>query len=355
MKICPKCNKAFGEQDMFCDMCGVKLENTETVVIAEPETEAVQEKKKGLLWWHILLIVLGVIIVAGAVFCVVHFADKNDDGNENTDENISQEDDTEQKEDESETENSNADNEKESETVIAAVPDVKPEITTKNNEITTDKNENKPAPPVNDNSNNNSDRPDPSEPVTEVKPSSVDAFIDAFMTGKFYMATYDLKSGEKASIAKEGKNFQMSIESEGLQMQILTLNGNTYLVNQNNKYISMDSLTDFVGEDAFDTESITNMIDMLDVSKYDFKNVETGVAELNGDSVNYKKYVADNAELCFYFASGKIKQIELVTDDGTSDFAFGINEYSASIPSSMLTLNNLTESNLFEFVLEMMK
>ncbi len=354
MKRCPECNRTFSNDDMFCDICGVKLDNMETVVIAEPESEEPEKKKKGLLWWHILLIVLS-IIVAGAVFCVVHFAGKDDKGNVNEEENISQEDDTEESDGDNENNNAvNDDNtESESETVIIDTPVTDPEVTTKDSGTSSDKNENKPDTPDNGNSN----RPGQSAPVTDVKPSTVDAFIDAFMAGKFYMATYDLQSGEKekASIAKDGKNFQMSIEAEGLQMQILVLNGNTYLVNQNNKYIDLASLTEFIGEDTFDTESITNMIDMLDVTQYDFKKVETGVAEIDGESVNYKKHVADNAELCFYYSSGKIKQIELVTDDDATGFAFAIDEYSASIPSGMLTLSGLTESNLFEFVFEMMQ
>lgn len=350
MKICPKCNNTFNDDDMFCDVCGTRLENAETVVTVEAEVSETQPKKKGLLWWHILLIVVSVLVVAGIVVAVVFFVGK-DDEKPADDESVTELDEEESSEEEITDGDESDKNNSSEETSIVDIP-VAPEVTTKDSGEPAEKPDNRPVQP-----DNNTDRPGSSGTEIVVPPSTVDAFIDAFIDGKFYMATYNLESGsnEKAEIAKDGNNFQMSIESDGMKMRILCLNGVTYLVNQNNKYIDLNSILELLGDESFDMQSITAMADMIDVSKYDFRDVETGTTTLNGEKVSYEKHIADDATLCFYFTANNVRQIELDTNDDASSFSFAVDEYSATIPSGMLTLSGLTQSNLFEFALEMMQ
>ena len=382
MKICPGCNKVFDDQDAFCDVCGIKLENAETVVTVEPENAAPVEKKKGLLWWHILLIVLAVIIVAGIVFAIVYFTGKDNDGDADGEESVSQEEDDE---DSDEKNSINGEEESiggnnsgtEDESVLVDVPDEPEDIT--NNEETPDNNDNKPGSSDNNNNkpgssdnNNNNNKPGSSDNnnnsgsgngnsgnpgSTGTGNSSVDAQINAFFDGKYYMASYDaeLGSDETLEIAVDGEDFQLSMEAEGMSLRIIYLDGATYLVNQNDKYINLNDLTDLMGEDVLETGSFTALVDKLDVSKYNFTSVTTGVEQVDNETMNYKKYTASDAQLYFYFTSEEVRRIKLVSGNDETSFDMAVNSFSPAIPSDMLDLDVLIESNVFEFALEMIQ
>ena len=372
MKICPGCNKVFDDQDAFCDVCGIKLENAETVVTVEPENAAPVEKKKGLLWWHILLIVLAVIIVAGIVFAIVYFTGKDNDGDADGEESVSQEEDDDDSDDKNsingEEESIGGNNSgTEDESVLVDVPDEPEDIT--NNEETPDNSDNKPGSSDNNNNNNkpgssdnnnnsgsgNGNSGNPGS--TGTGNSSVDAQINAFFDGKYYMASYDaeLGSDETLEIAVDGEDFQLSMEAEGMSLRIIYLDGATYLVNQNDKYINLNDLTDLMGEDVLETGSFTALVDKLDVSKYNFTSVTTGVEQVDNETMNYKKYTASDAQLYFYFTSEEVRRIKLVSGNDETSFDMAVNNFSPTIPSDMLDLDVLIESNVFEFALEMIQ
>ncbi len=178
--------------------------------------------------------------------------------------------------------------------------------------------------------------------------------IEAFVAGRYYISLVDYSSGEamEMSLALRGKNVQMSADMNGMKLDIMILNDNVYFVNSTEKkYIDFKSIMQMAGGTAedFDMTEMREVADMLNVSEYEFNDMENFTEERNGvEYIGYGFY-ADEIELFFWFVGDELRQLEFASAGGADKTAIDIKEFSTEIPSGMLTLIGLTRSNIFDF------
>lgn len=180
------------------------------------------------------------------------------------------------------------------------------------------------------------------------------AIIEAFISGNYYISMVDYSSGNAAEmqLAIRGYDIQMAMDMNGMKMDIMILNDNIYLVNsKEKKYIDFNSLMTMMGEstDSIDFTEMREIADMLNVSEYQFQGVEHTDTYLNGSAASYYRCYTNEFELCFWFVSGELRQVDFASVGGEDKTSIEIKEFSPTIPSGMLTLIGLQRSNLFDF------
>lgn len=177
--------------------------------------------------------------------------------------------------------------------------------------------------------------------------------ISAFFNGKYYLDGSMISDSEKTpmEIAMNGADFEVFSEMEGTDIAVLNLGGKLYLLNpETKKYAEINSaVKKMMGmdEDAF--EFSFNKI------KFD-PNAPASITEAtyNGKKATCYTYKNDETTIEFIAVNDEIKQMAMYDKNGKADTILIADEFTAEIPSNMLTLKGYSKQNIISFMSSMM-
>ncbi len=174
--------------------------------------------------------------------------------------------------------------------------------------------------------------------------------MNAYIYGQYYLdaVMYEDNTPTELKLAISGKNFQTSMEVEGMNVSIMYLNGNVYFVdNTTNVYLALtDLLMNSMDVDLSEMEEITQY---LSLESFNFTDFTEGKAEINGVTANSYRYSNETDSVTFYFVDNELKQIDYGDAYGNPVTTLQVNDFSSQIPSGMLTLSGLRGTNVTEF------
>lgn len=177
------------------------------------------------------------------------------------------------------------------------------------------------------------------------------AIMNAYIHGQYYLKGVIDADGVPTEIdlAISGKNFQTSMAVEGMDFSILYLNGNVYFVDNSSKiYLALSELLmDSMDVDMSDMEEIT---DYLSLAAYNFTDFKEGLTEIDGITANCYTFYNDEMSVAFCFIDNELKQINYGDGYGNVSSSLIVYEFSAQIPSGMLTLSGLRGTTVASFV-----
>lgn len=190
------------------------------------------------------------------------------------------------------------------------------------------------------------------ENTPEYKAYKCDGFL-ALLANSFYLdcTLIDSTSGSTPFvIAVSNGNTEMSYDMDGMQIAMMTLGDNTYLVSPKTKtYVNASkTLMSAMGMDADDLD--LNMMwpngdTVFTFTETEYEGAQAVCAEYTDtDSVITKIYISD----------GKIISIDSCDSSGTAVSRMIVNEITGNIPSDMLTLDGMTSVGIMTFVTDIM-
>lgn len=217
--------------------------------------------------------------------------------------------------------------------VVTKVPETKEPETDENGQVvteepgtTTSSGPNNPTNPNNPTTKN----PNNNDPV----PQAVKDAIKIFQSGKFYIdgTTYDGKDTAPMRVAVSGDDIYMYTKMEGIEIAILMLDGNTYLINPaKNAYWKPSKLIlKQMGMDEFEKPDFG---DTTDKSVY----ISTEEITENGKKLSRHKYDGDEGISNWYTdASGKVVALETFDKSGALISRIDFKEFSGTIPAGLM-------------------
>ncbi|MBQ8209559.1 MAG: hypothetical protein IJZ35_03125 [Clostridia bacterium] len=191
--------------------------------------------------------------------------------------------------------------------------------------------------------------------VSEMNNSSITleeiAIMNAYIDGQYYLSGVMNMDGTPTEIdlAISGKNFQTSMEVEGMDMSIMYLNGNVYFVDNSTKiYLALtDLLMDSMDVDLSEMEEIT---EYLSLEAYNFTSFKEGKTEIDGVTANCYTYYNDEMSVAFCFIDNELRQVNYGDGYGNVASSMTVYEFSSQIPSGMLTLSGLRGTTAAAFL-----
>ena len=191
--------------------------------------------------------------------------------------------------------------------------------------------------------------------VAEMNQSSITleeiAIMNAYIDGQYYMDGVIEADGSpmEFDLAISGKNYQMSMKVENMNMSMMYLNGNVYLIDNSTKiYLALsDMLKNSMDDDFSEMEEVTRI---LSLASYDFKGFREGKTEIDGKEANCYTYYNDSESVAFCFINNELKRVNYGDGYGNVASSVTVNEFSAQIPSGMLTLAGLRGSSPAAFL-----
>lgn len=205
--------------------------------------------------------------------------------------------------------------------------------------------------------NSTAQKPQPSAASAAEKDSiflSQKKTIEAFLSGTFYMSSAMITDGESKmmNMAIRGKDFQTTMEAEGMTATIMYINSKIYFVNESAKtYIELSNvLMKTLGLDMSDIEGALSEINF---SGYEFTNAKKFDAEVDGQKAECFMYYNAELSVSFYFIGEDLKKIDFGDAQGHVASTMEVYDFSPVIPTGMLTLSGLTEKNLLTFFSDM--
>ncbi|MCD7774857.1 MAG: hypothetical protein LUH40_04670 [Clostridiales bacterium] len=183
--------------------------------------------------------------------------------------------------------------------------------------------------------------------ATTSAPSVIDD-ISSFFSGTYYLDGSMLVGSDETPIemAMNGSNVEVFTEMEGMDIAMLQLDGKIYLLNPDTKkYMELSSTlmkTMGVSEEDF-SFSFTNL-------NFDGSNPSSVTqATVDGASATCYTYIGSNASVDFFAVNDEIVQIEIESTESGTTTVLKIDEFSASVPSGMLTLSGYSKTNMISF------
>ncbi len=168
------------------------------------------------------------------------------------------------------------------------------------------------------------------------------AIMNAYIYGQYYMDGVIEADGSpmEFDLAISGKNYQMSMRAEGMNISMMYLNGNVYLIDKSAKiYLALtDMLKSSMDDDFSEMEEITKV---LSLASYNFTDFKEGTTEIDGKKANSYTYYNDSESVAFCFINNELKQVNYGDGYGNVASSVIVNKFSAQIPSGMLTLAGL--------------
>ena len=179
------------------------------------------------------------------------------------------------------------------------------------------------------------------------------AIMTAYTTGRYYLSGAIISGGTSTSIdlAMSGHDFYTTTEIEGMDLGVMYLNGKVYFINNKlKKYLDFDSIATLVGGNlGFDMSELDSISESMDMTQYNFTDMEKTHPLFNGEESNCYRFYNDELALYFYFVNDELKQIDFGSANGEISSSTVVNEFLTEIPSGMLSLRGLTMSTVFDF------
>lgn len=203
------------------------------------------------------------------------------------------------------------------------------------------------------------------EPVSHTMPTTSPAMnnthtlsqlsqIEAYVSGTYYISATMVEDGVETSMdmAVRGKDFQTTMDMDGMLLSVLYMNGSVYFVNEDDKtYMEFSNAQmKLFGVDLSEMEELT---ESLNLSGYDFKGMEQTQTELGGYTADCYRYYTDDVSVWFYFIGDEMKQIDFGDADGNIASTLTIQAFSPTIPGNMLSLSGLKKSDMMSFFTDM--
>lgn len=178
--------------------------------------------------------------------------------------------------------------------------------------------------------------------------------IEAYVSGTYYISATMTEDGVETAMdmAVRGKDFQTTMDMDGMRVSVLYMNGGVYFVNEDAKtYMEFSNAQmQLLGVDLSEMEDLT---DSINLSGYDFKGVEQTQTQLGGNTADCYRYYTDDISVWFYFIGDEMKQIDFGDADGNVASTLTIRTFSPTIPGNMLSLSGLTKSDMMSFFTSM--
>lgn len=182
--------------------------------------------------------------------------------------------------------------------------------------------------------------------------SKVMSLIEAFFNGTYYMDGTMISAGSQSpmEMAMNGNDFQIYSELEGVDISVMNYDGKLYLMNPDNKtYIEINSaLKKMMGveDDSFTFE--------FNKVKFDSKSpTSVTKATYNGNSAVCYTYKDSTNCIEFIAVGDEIKQITQYSNSN-AETVLQADEFSAEIPSDMLTFKGYSKANMVSFLKDLM-
>lgn len=177
--------------------------------------------------------------------------------------------------------------------------------------------------------------------------------IGAFFSGKYYFDGSMINEMDKLplEIAMAGENYHVFSEMDGKDIAIMRLDGKIYLMNPDTmKYTEINSAVKRmmgVSEDTFNFS--------FNSIKFDPKSpASVTEAKYNGSPAECYTYFNDEHRIEFIAEGGEIRQMALFNSSGDADTVLQADEFSADIPSEMLSFQGYSKTNIVSFISSMM-
>ncbi len=171
--------------------------------------------------------------------------------------------------------------------------------------------------------------------------------IEAFFKGTYYFDGYMISGNEKSPLemAMDGSDYQVFTELEGKDVSMMCLDSKLYLLDPaEKKYTEINAaLKKIMGVSDDDFKFQFNEIEFDPGKPYSVTE-----ARYNGQKGVCYTYKDDKSEVKFVIINDEIK--EVVTSGGSADTALAADEFSADIPSDMLTFKGYSKTNMISFM-----
>lgn len=192
---------------------------------------------------------------------------------------------------------------------------------------------------------------------TENSTSAADSVlsqINSFFKGHYYFDGIMISNGESApmELAMNGNDFIVYSEMDGIDMGILYLDDEFYLINPNEKKYTVINST------------VQKMMD-LDVSTFSFDFNNTGFngysptevteALYDGQSAVCYTYKDSKNNIDFVVVNDEIIQFVQYNTDGSKKTVIQFDEFTTDYSADMVSLNGYKKTNLLSFITELMK
>ena len=179
------------------------------------------------------------------------------------------------------------------------------------------------------------------------------AIMNAYTSGNYYLSGAIHADGTitPIDIAMSGKNFYTTTEMDGMNMGVMYLNGKVYFINnQDKKYLDFQTIAALAGGNlGFDMSELDALAESMDMTQYNFQELEKTETKLDGEDVICYKFFNSEMALWFYFAEDELRQIDLGSADGQVVTSTVVDKFLPEVPAGMLSLNGLTMSTIFDF------
>lgn len=179
--------------------------------------------------------------------------------------------------------------------------------------------------------------------------------VQAFLSSNYYISASFVTDGASSDMdmAVRGKDFQATIESDGMVLTVMIIDSKVYFVNNSTRtYFEMSkTLLSTMGFNIEDLQEIQNEIDF---SGYVFTSVDKTTEELDGTTVECFKYYNDQIAVTFKFDGNELKRIVFSDAQGNAASTMVVRDYTPYVPTGMLTLSGLQKSrNMISFFMDM--
>lgn len=172
--------------------------------------------------------------------------------------------------------------------------------------------------------------------------------INAYLSGTYCISTVMVDStGAETPIdmAISGKNLQADMDVNGMQLSVLILDGDMYLVDvPNKKYVSLSSA--MMSMFGMSMDDLEKEFEAIDFSNFKVTGNNAYETTLNGQKAVCCECFNEEAVVSFYFVDGKLSQIDNGPVGGAPESTMKVLSFTPYIPSGMLTLTGYTKTNL---------
>lgn len=177
--------------------------------------------------------------------------------------------------------------------------------------------------------------------------------INSFFKGKYYFDGTMVADGAQSAmeIAMDGNNYIVYSEMDGMDLGVLSLDGEFYLINPSAKKYTVLSKT------------LQNMMDLdMDSLKMDFnagafngfQPTEVTEARYNGKSAVCYTYKNSQHHYDFVVVNGEIIQMVQYNSSGKAATVLHFDEFSADFDKNMVSIKDYKKTNILSFVKDMM-
>ena len=179
------------------------------------------------------------------------------------------------------------------------------------------------------------------------------AQIDAFINGFYYIEanmTDESGAAQPLKMAKRGSDMLIGMDSEGMNVTMMILGSNIYLLDESKKvYVELSqALTEMMG---FDVSDLSGELSELDLSKLDFVSRNRTTESSDGKEYTVYDYVtSDGTHLKSYLEGGKLQKIEFSDGESPDDgMTMVINRFEYDNLDRFFTYDGYTKTSFLDY------